>query len=552
MKTIFSFFISCLATISVIAQTASTVKINVRGANNDKLVVDGKTYIVTNDNNNANTGVSVPITITDLQYGQHTLQIIRSDDVNSNNTTYFNLRSGYDLNIIVLANGSVQLRETKWVNNTPGTTGNYGVPMADADFTALYKTVNNQWRNTTRVTLVNDAFENPSNFFTTAQAKQLIGLINSQSSRLSLAKASYRSITDPNSFSDLYSVLNSQAHRNELTAYVNNYNSNNTANTGAMSTAKFNTLYRLTQNQNSTTARVSYLTEVFNNDINYFSSTQVRQLIQLVSGESYRLQLAKLSYKRVADPANFSTVHSVLTSQASRNQLTAYVNAYNRNNSISTGTATAMSDADFNLIYRDVQGRFGLGAKMAKLRSIFDSEVNYFTVAQAKQLIQLVSSEANRLELAKSAYNDIVDPVNFSLIYDVLASQSSRAELDTYVRNNYDYKGSQSPVYTTERTPMTDANFNTMYNDVSNRWGLGVKMSALTDIFNNETNYFTVVQAKQLVQLVSDESNRLQLAKSAYGNITDPQNFNLMYDVFSSQTRKNELAAYVNSYSYNR
>jgi len=550
MKTIFSFLISCLATISVVAQSASTVKINVRGANNDRLVVDGKSYIVATDNNNANTGVNAPITITDLQFGQHTLQIIRSDEVNSNNTIYFNLRSGYDLSITVLANGSVQLRETKWTTNNSNTTGNYGVPMSDEDFTALYKTVSNQWRNSTRLTLVNDAFENTSNFFTTAQAKQLLLLITSQASRLSLAKASYRSITDPNSFSDLYSVLNSQAHKNELMAYVSNYNSNNTVNTGAMSTAKFNTLYRLTQNQTSTSARVSYLTEVFNNNVNFFSSAQVKQLIQLVSGESYRVQLAKLSYKRVADPTNFSIVSNVLSSQAGRNELRAYVNAYNRNNSINAGTAAAMSDANFNTMYRDVQARLGLGAKMARLRTIFNGEENYFTVAQAKQLIQLVSSESNRLELAKAAYNDIVDPSNFSILYDVLASQASRTELDTYVRTNYDYKGNSD--YTVDRTPMTDANFNTLYSDVSNRWGLGVKMSALTDIFNNETNYFTVVQAKQLVQLVSDESNRLQLAKSAYGNITDPQNFNLMYDVFSSQARKNELAAYVNAYSYNK
>ena len=99
---------------------------------------------------------------------------------------------------------------------------------------------------------------------------------------------------------------------------------------------------------------------------------------------------------------------------------------------------------------------------------------------------------------------------------------------------------------------MTDANFNTIYSDVNNRWGLGAKMSALTDIFNNENNYFTVVQAKQLIQLVSSESNRLQLAKSSYGNITDPQNFNLMYDLLASQTSRNELSSYVNSYSYNR
>ena len=99
---------------------------------------------------------------------------------------------------------------------------------------------------------------------------------------------------------------------------------------------------------------------------------------------------------------------------------------------------------------------------------------------------------------------------------------------------------------------MSATNFNTLYSNVKNTWGFGAKMSRLTEIFNNESNYFTVAQAKQLIELVSSETNRLELAKSSYSNITDTQNFNLMYDVLTSQTSRNELASYVNTYSYNR
>jgi len=99
---------------------------------------------------------------------------------------------------------------------------------------------------------------------------------------------------------------------------------------------------------------------------------------------------------------------------------------------------------------------------------------------------------------------------------------------------------------------MSNSTFTSLYNEVRNTYGLGAKMSRLTEIFATETYYFTVTQAKQLVQLVSSESNRLELAKSAYGNITDPENFNLMYDVLTSQSSKTELSNYVNTYSYNR
>jgi len=544
MKTILSFFVTCFTAISVFAQSSSTLTINVRGADNERVIVDSKSYDIRNDINNS--GVNIPVSITDLQPGQHTLQIIRTGEVNNTgNTTVFYLRSGYDLSINIAANGSVQQRETKWTSNN---TGAYGVPMTDANFNVLYRSVLNQNQANTKLSLVNNAFANTSNYFTVAQAKQLIELIYSQSSRLSLAKASYRSITDPANFTQLYSLLNSTAYRNDLAAYVSDYNANNSGNTTAMTTNRFNNFYRAAQRQTTTSAKVSYILGIFSNTNNYYTVAQARQLIQLVSGETNRLYLAKQSYRGITNPANFSRIHELLSSQSSRNELTRFVNSFDGNNA--GILQTAMSDADFNTLYRSVENRWGLGAKMSALTDIFNKESNFFTVVQSKQLIQLVSSEPNRLQLAKSAYNNVVDPANFSQLYDLLASQSSRTELDTYVRNNYNYNG--STVYTTEKIPMTDANFNVIYNDVSNRWGLGAKMSALTDIFNNENNYFTVAQAKQLIQLVSDEDNRLQLAKSSYNNITDPQNFSLMYDVLASQTKRNELAAYVNTYSYNR
>ena len=552
MKTIVISLLSCIITLSAIAQTTNTLTINVRGSQTQQVRVDGRTYTVTNDNNDVN-GRNTPIIITDLYPGQHTLQIVRTDDIdNSNNTSYFNLRSGYDLQINISGNGSLQQRETRW--GTSGTTSNsgYASPMSDADYNTLYRNISNQWSSSTRVALLNQAFANSNNYFTTAQVSKLIQLINSQSSRLSLAKASYRSITDPTSFSQIYNLLNSQAYRNELQAYVNNYNANNAGSSSTgMSATRFNNLYRTAQRQTSMSSRVSYISNAFSNTGNYFTVVQARQLIQLVSGENNRLYLAKVSYRGIVDPANFYRIHELLNSQASRNELTVYTNTYNNGSGNTANTNVAMSDADFNSLYRDVQNRFGLNAKMNALTNIFNNSSYYFTVAQAKQLIQLVSSESNRLELAKSSYNNIVDTYNFSQLYDVLSSQASRNELDAYVRNNYNYQpGTGSP--NSYRTAMSEASFNAIYNDVSNRWGFGAKMSALTDVFNNESNYFTVVQAKRLVQLVSDENNRLQLAKYAYGNITDPQNFTSMYDVLASQSSRDELAAYVSSYSGNQ
>ena len=538
MKTISLILVSSVMATSVLAQTQSTVTINVRGNNTEAIIIDGKEFLVNSD---GNTNANTPIVVSSLQAGQHSLQIKRFDNVNPESTV-FTIRTGFDLQITITANGSVQQRETKWRSDTTP----YTVAMSDADFNTLFNNVRSQWRNANKVRLISEAFSNTSNYFTTSQAKQLIQLVNNQGDRFTMAKASYRSISDPVNFPQMYDMFNSQSYRDQLADYVSSYSAGSSST--AMTASSFNTIYRTAQRQATTNSKVSYIYNTFSNTNNYFTVSQARQLVQLVSGDANRLYLAKISYRSVIDRNNFSQMNNLLSDQSSRNDLATFISTYDGNSPVYT--KVAMKDADFNVLYRDIQNRFGLGVKMQALRDVFNNETYYFTTAQAKQLIQLVSSESNRLELAKSSYGNIVDPTNFSQLYDVLSSTSSRNELDVYVRNDQGTTSGSTPVIT--RTPMSNTAFTTMYNDVRSTWGLGAKMSELTDIFNNENNYFTVAQARQLIQLVSAESNRLQLAKSSYGNITDPENFTMMYEILSSQSSRNELSTYVNSYSYNR
>ena len=540
MKTIFLFLASCISILSVSAQSVSTVTVNVRGNNNEAIMIDSKEYTVYSDNN---TNTSTPIVVSNLQSGQHTLQIRRSNEVNPSSTV-FTTRTGYDLQITITPNGSVQLKETKW-RAADNNTGQNMQAMSVTDFNSLYNTIRSQWGSSKKMTMVSDAFANTNYYFTTAQAKQLIQLVNSQSNRFTLTKSSYRSITDPTNFTQMYDVLNSQSHRDQLAAYVSTYNAGSSST--AMTASRFNTIYKTAQRQATTNSKVSYIYNSFTNTNNYFTVSQARQLVQLAPDEANRLYLAKISYRGIIDRTNFSQMYTLLNSQSSRNELNTFVSTYDNSNPVYT--RMAMKEAEFNTLYRDIQNRYGIGAKMSALSNVFATENYYFTTAQTKQLIQLVSEENNRLELAKSSYNNIVDQANFSQLYD-LFSYNSRSDLEIYIRDHQTDPVYTPPVYT--RTPMSNSSYTSLYNEVRNTYGFGAKMSRLTEIFANESYYFTVAQAKQLVQLVSDESNRLELAKSAYGNITDPAYFNLMYDVLTSQSSKNELSTYVNTYSYNR
>jgi len=531
MKQTSIFLLSFLTALSIHAQqNLSAVTITVTGNKNLQVSVSGSQY---NPNNNSIIGNSTTIALNSLSIGQHSLVVTRVDE-NTNRpdriSTTFNLRYGYDMLINLNANGSLELIERM----KTGISNNHS-PMSDASFNVLLKNVRSQRSANGRRTLIANAFENTANYFTTYQAVQLLQFVNSESFRLQLAKSSYKTITDRGNFSQVYDLLNSQASKNELQDYVNNYGGNSNSNL-AMSDGNFNSLYQSIQQQYPVTTQMNSLTNAFNNANNYFTSYQARQLIQIVAAEANRLQLAKSSYRTITDPANFGQVYGLFNNQSSRDELTVYVNNYNMGNN----STLAMSDANFNSLYQNIQQQYPVATQMNSLTNAFNNANNYFTTYQASQLIQLVTSESYRLQLAKSSYRTITDRINFSQLYNLLSSQSSRDELVAYV-NNYNTGSSLN-------LAMSDANFTNLIQGIQRQFFPGEKMSSLTDAFNNTSNYFSSAQAKQLVQLVSLESNRLQLAKLSYRTITDRSNFIQMNELLNTQASRNELDAYVKAY----
>ncbi|HSU29187.1 MAG TPA: DUF4476 domain-containing protein, partial [Chitinophagaceae bacterium] len=307
-------------------------------------------------------------------------------------------------------------------------------PMSATAFNKLYNSASQQYSSVQKRTYISNAFASLNNYFTTAQAMKLIVLVNDDASRLFLAKSSFRGITDPENFSNVNSLLYTQSSRNELAVYVSNYNNSNSQ-TGrvAWTASYFNTIYYTAQQKLPSSTRVSYLAEIFSNSSSYYSVDQAKQLIRLVNGESDRLQLAKSAYRGLSNFSDYTQMNDLFSYQSSRNEFAAYVNSYQSGNPI-VYRHLAMADEDFRTLYRNVQNEWLPFAKMQALQGIFNNNDYFFTSTQARQLIQLVSAEANRLALAKLAYGNVVDPENFNQLSDLLSLQASRDELATYVK----------------------------------------------------------------------------------------------------------------------
>jgi hypothetical protein len=93
----------------------------------------------------------------------------------------------------------------------------------------------------------------------------------------------------------------------------------------------------------------------------------------------------------------------------------------------------AMSDVDFNALVQRIRSQWFGNGKMNTARDGINS--NYFTTNQVRQVLQIFSSESDRLELAKLSYRKLVDSRSFTQLYDLFSS-SGQAELDRYIRDN--------------------------------------------------------------------------------------------------------------------
>ena len=431
MKSLYLLLLSIGTALTVLAQN-STLTIQVNGARNKQLMVDGKSYELINS---SGTAKNDPVMITDLKTGTHKLQFVRTNQnkTTSKNSKTITLRSGYDLLVTVNGDGTIQTKETKI--NTTASVPNYG-DDDNARFNTLLANVKKQWKNSAKITLIKNAFNNSAYTFTTDEAGQLITQVTGESDRLALAKAAYPRISDPANYYSLEELLTTTASKNELRNYGMSSSGEYAAKSG-MTDANFNTLMRKVKNEWKSSSRVSMIKTSFDNKNNYFTTDQAGQLIALVTTEADRLALAKASYRSIVDTARFTDLYELLNTNESRNALAQYVYTYNGGTgSIYNNTTyrTPMSDADYNYLYKDIQGQWLPFTKMSALTNAFSNTSNYFTTAQARKLILLVSDEDNRLELAKSAYKNITDPANFSQLYDVLPTQSKRDELDQYVK----------------------------------------------------------------------------------------------------------------------
>lgn len=425
--------ISCIVIAALFAASAysQSLRVSFNGNRDFQLKVDGKTYNSTNYSGS-------DVVVNNLS-GNHDVSVYKINKRGRSKKLYssaVSLSYGQEVHLTINNDGSISREETS-SNAAYG----YRSPMSSTDFNQVYRNVNNQWSQASKMSEARDVFNNNSYYFSADQARQIVGLISSEANRLELLKLAYDNITDQSNFYQLYDLLLSQASRDELDNYVRSYSYGDSYNSYkvAMNDYNFNQLYQNVVNQRNTSKKLSEATRILNTSTDYFNVSQIVQLISLVTGENNRLQLAKLSLDNIVDAQNMTQLFNLLSTQSAKENLDYYIRS-NGYSGTDYNYHVAMSDATFTSLYDNIRKKWLPFTKYNAAVDAFSSSDNYFTTQQAHQIIALLSDESNRLNLAKLAFDNIVDQQNFRQLYDLFDSQSSKDELDNYIKTNYNYQ----------------------------------------------------------------------------------------------------------------
>ena len=145
--------------------------------------------------------------------------------------------------------------------------------------------------------------------------------------------------------------------------------------------------------------------------------------------------MAKSSYARVTDPANFSTIYDLFYNQTYRNDLNNFV-LQNGGTSVSTSTRIAMTDDAFAQVLQKAKNHLFPWDVVRDVKEAFSNTDSYFSTDQIRQLLLLVTTQTERLDAAKLAWKTVADPQNFTSLFDMFTAQSSKDELSNYISSH--------------------------------------------------------------------------------------------------------------------
>lgn len=167
------------------------------------------------------------------------------------------------------------------------------------------------------------------------------------------------------------------------------------------------------------------------------SSLQVKALARTIRSEEARLEFAVAAYPRTVDPENFYEVYDAFQSFSKVFRLHDRIRLLSRGEGPPPGgmLPAPLSEAEWADLLRTVGKENFDNTRFAIARQVVAGARGRITSRQVREMLGLFTFEDGRLELAKAAYDSVVDPWNYHVVYDAFTFAASREKLVKYLES---------------------------------------------------------------------------------------------------------------------
>jgi hypothetical protein len=296
---------------------------------------------------------------------------------------------------------------------------------------------------------------------------------------------------------------------------------------------------------------------------NCFTSTQVEELATLLANDRDRIDFCKMAFNNTVDRENFEEVYDAFISFSAALRLYKHLNGLPPNNVVITQQPPQVI---YNYTYPNLQtynGRFGCNGYINDVTfrqlkqqiitsgneaTMFNMAKNFTThycmsVGQIMEIAALFNTEAFRWDLIQSASANIYDLDNYTYFDQVFSSQQFRDRCRGLYATRQNPIAAPTPAPPVQRCEVANAEFDDIKNSINKISFNSSKESQLKSITRGRC--FSVEQIKQLLNLFSFESSKLELAKYLYEFCIDKQNYFRVNEVFSFSSSVDDLNRFI-------
>lgn len=293
---------------------------------------------------------------------------------------------------------------------------------------------------------------------------------------------------------------------------------------------------------------------------NYLLSSQVKELLDLLSFESSKLEYAQYAYDKTYDQANYDIVKEGLIHSKSKETMTAFlknkpVQEYEvekeivqeevlptdvtiTTTEVTTITASAMSNGDFVNAQNKIASQTSDTKKLEKAKAITDK--NHLSTTQVKAIVNAFLFEENRFKYAKYAYPKTTDQANYAVVKEALEKENHKL-LEDYIKN-IDELATENTL-ATGPSELSSEDFEALKQKMK---GLALEshrlVRAKTIVDRSKVSAMQVEQINGLFEL---EETRLEFAQYAYSKTLNPEDYNIVRETLTKSTSKYTLDRFI-------